>query len=310
MSQHHDPVHPDSGHLTPEMLADLDEGLLDLESATHAEAHLTHCQPCRRLHALVSDVSAVLGDLPDETMPGDVWRGLQESLERAPKAATTVVPLDAARSRRSGWAGRALSGVAVAAGVLFVGALILPGFLETSGDDASTADGAPSAADEAADQSEPVNLAKYDVTRTGTQYQTARLDSQVTELVAARSLKAGGESSYGTADGENPAPDSPAPTVASTAPESTLGSDVAAARSSLLFSADAARLCLQDHLYAPDLEPLAIDIGLWKGQRAAVVVLPVATDVTKLEVWIIDPSCADNPEGAVKVWLYKTVDAS
>ncbi len=32
MSQHHDPVHPDSDHLTPEVLADLELGLLDDES--------------------------------------------------------------------------------------------------------------------------------------------------------------------------------------------------------------------------------------------------------------------------------------
>lgn len=310
MSQHHDPVHPDSGHLTPELLADLDEGLLDAESATHAEAHLTHCDQCQSLHATLHDVSAVLGDLPDVTMPDDVWRGLQESLERAPKAAATIVPLDAARTRRSGWAGRALGGVAVAAGVLFVGALIVPGLIETSSDDAGTAGGSPEALDEAADQSEPVNLAQYDVTRTGTQYQTARLDSQVTELVATRSTKSA-DSTYSTQDQQTFAPDSPSPSLAESSPESAAASGLTDARTSLLLaSADAARICLQNYLYAPDLEPLAIDIGLWKGQRAAVVVLPVLDDTTQLEVWVIDPSCADNPEGDVKVFHYQKIDAS
>ena len=185
MSQHHDPVHPDSDHLTPELLADLDEGLLDAESAAHAEAHLAHCEQCRTLHSALHEVTVALSDLPDIPMPDDVWLSLQESLERAPKAAT-VVPLSAAPSRRAGWAGRALGGIAVAAGVLFVGALIVPNLIDTNSDDAGTA-GADSAENEAADQNQPVDAAKYDVTRSGMQYQSARLDSQVTGLVAARS---------------------------------------------------------------------------------------------------------------------------
>jgi hypothetical protein len=195
----------------------------------------------------------------------------------------------------------------VAAGVLFVGALIVPGLTESGNDSASTAGGSPAALDEAADQSEPVDLAQYDVTRTGTEYQTARLDSQVTELVAARS----GQSAEATLDGEDQASSPPtSPTAASSAPESTTADGFTDARTSLLLSADAARICLQNYLYAPDLEPLAIDIGVWKSQQAAIVVLPVVGDASQLEVWVIDPSCADNAKGDVTVWHYQKVDAS
>ena len=77
-----------------------------------------------------------------------------------------------------------------------------------------------------------------------------------------------------------------------------------------MFSADAARLCLESYLFAPaDLEPLAIDIGEWEGQQAAVVVLPVENNPDKIEVWVIDPACADNPEGDVTVWHYQKLDA-
>jgi len=127
--------------------------------------------------------------------------------------------------------------------------------------------------------------------------------------VAARS----GQSAAATFDREDQpssTPTSPTPTAASTAPESTPAEGLTDARTSLLLSADAARVCLQNYLYAPDLEPLAIDIGLWKGQRAAIVVLPVVGDASQLEVWVIDPSCADNAEGAVTVWHYQKVDAS
>ena len=37
--------------------------------------------------------------------------------------------------------------------------------------------------------------------------------------------------------------------------------------------------------------PLAIDIGLWNGKPAAVIVLP-KDDPTLAEVWVIKPSCS------------------
>ena len=72
MSQHHDPVHPDSGHLTPELLADLAEGLLDATSAQHATAHLDHCSLCQAVQASLRDVSSTLAALPTPSMPDDV----------------------------------------------------------------------------------------------------------------------------------------------------------------------------------------------------------------------------------------------
>ena len=81
MSQHHDPVHPDSEHLTAEVLADLDLGLLDDASAEHARHHLEHCAQCTQLHDDLGSLTRSLGSLGGsgtaseslEPMPDDVW---------------------------------------------------------------------------------------------------------------------------------------------------------------------------------------------------------------------------------------------
>ena len=142
MTQHHDPVHPDSDHLTAELLADLDEGLLDAESAEHARAHLAHCAKCQDLHQSLRDLTTALHELPAEAMPEQVWLNLQEALEAQPAgsataastatSAATVTPLNSARTEQRSWVGRTWGAVAVAAGVLFVGALIVPGLLDSS----------------------------------------------------------------------------------------------------------------------------------------------------------------------------------
>ena len=72
MSQHHDPVHPDSDHLTAEVLADLDLGLLDDASAAHvppappdhllqmAPAHYAPSETGSALHPLHTQVESSL----------------------------------------------------------------------------------------------------------------------------------------------------------------------------------------------------------------------------------------------------------
>jgi hypothetical protein len=52
----------------------------------------------------------------------------------------------------------------------------------------------------------------------------------------------------------------------------------------------AAQACLENYLNMSGVVPLAIDIGTWHGQPAAVIVLPAADPTTAL-VYIIDPDC-------------------
>ena len=127
MSQHHDPVHPDSGHLTAEVLADLELGLLDAASATHAEQHLAHCADCSALRGDLAALTDALSDLPDEPMPDDVWEQLAEAIAAepvlTPAGAATVVPIETARRRR--WGRPGIGVVAGAAGVALIGAIIV-----------------------------------------------------------------------------------------------------------------------------------------------------------------------------------------
>ena len=60
----------------------------------------------------------------------------------------------------------------------------------------------------------------------------------------------------------------------------------------------AAQACLEQYLGAPDVVPLAIDIGWFQGKLAAIIVLPSSTNPDKAEVWIVDPGCS-GPDSVV-----------
>ncbi len=292
MSQHHDPVHPDSDHLTPEVLADLDLGLLDDASAAHAEQHLAHCTACAELHADFTELANALLHLPPEPMPDDVWHSLSATLDAEPVAtpagSATVVPLDTDRKRR--WTRPGIGLVAGAAGVALVGAIVVPS-LTSSGDVASTAaDGGASAT--ADSESATVPMEAYAATTSGTKYQEEALDTQVTQLVAARSTLDAGEVS-----GDDLTTGSPSSTpTSSTIPteQQTPGGKTSVA--AMATDPAAAQACLEEYLKVPGVQPLAIDIGTWLGEPAAVIVLPAA-DPSSAEVWVIDPDCTgpDDP---------------
>jgi len=287
MSQHHDPVHPDSEHLTAEVLADLDLGLLDTASTAHAEQHLTHCTECAERYADFTELGSVLMHLPPEPMPDDVWRSLSAALEAEPVAtpvgSATVVPLDTTRRRR--WSRPGIGLVAGAAGVALVGAIVVPS-LTNSADDASTASDSGTSATPGS--AETVPMAAYAATTSGTKYQEAELDTQVTELVSSRSALVGDTEGDKLADVSPSVSPTSSTTTADPAPS---GEQPVAA---MVTDPAAAQACLEGYLKVPGVQPLAIDIGTWQGEPAAVIVLP-ATDPSSAEVWVIDPDC-DGPD--------------
>jgi len=297
VSQHHDPVHPDSGHLTPELLADLAEGLLDPASAQHATHHLDQCGLCQGVQSSLREVSSTLAALPTPSMPDDVEARILSALPGAagdqPTSAPTVVPLAAERRRRRGWAGPSLGIAASVAGVLLVGGLLYPTL------NSSDNDGLTSAADlESSGRSAPpdANLQmRYDASRTGTQYKAERLSDQVKVLVRARELYLSEESAGESTDGSPEI--TPTSGVYGTANGDQLGA-AALARAPMATDPAAAQACLEQYLGAPDVTPLAIDIGRFQGQLAAIIVLPSQTSPDKAEVWIVDPGCA-GPDSVV-----------
>jgi hypothetical protein len=289
MSQHHDPVHPDSDHLTAEVLADLELGLLDDQSRDHALLHLAHCSTCTALSGDLAALTEAMADLPDEPMPDAVWDQLATALTSepvvTPVGAATVVPIETGGKRRRRRPGVGV--VAGAAGVALAGAIVVPYVLGGGNSADSDGSGGPVAS---ADRAGDVSTAAYAATQSGTKYDVEALDAQVTSLVAARATFT-----------PTPAPTqwdssaSPSPSVSGEliendpAGESTKAPDGAVAP--MATDPAAAQACLEGYLDLPGVEPLAIDIGRWQGQPAAIIVLP-GPEPTLADVWVIDPDCS------------------
>lgn len=289
MSQHHDPVHPDSDHLTPEVLADLELGLLDDESRDHAELHLAHCATCTALRGDLAALTEAMSELPDEPMPDAVWEQLSAALAAepvlTPAGAATVVPIEAARKRR--WGRPGIGVVAGAAGVALLGAIFVPSVL--GGGDSATTLGNPGGPVAGADSASELPTSAYAATQSGTKYQEEALGSQVTQLVAARATFT--PTPPTTLDSQSGSP-SPSTTGEFSNGDPTDGTTKGSAVAPMATDPAAAQACLEG--YIPDVvgvEPLAIDIGLWEGEPAAIIVLP-GSEPNLAEVWVIDPDCS------------------
>ena len=307
MSQHHDPVHPDGGHLSAEVLADLDLGLLDEQSQAHARHHLEHCGDCQRLHgdlATLTDTLAGLADTATEPMPDQVWDDLEAVLAAepvsTPQGSATVVPLHAAKRRRRPGIGV----VAGAAGVALLGAIGVS-YVMNDGDTVSTLSGASSAADSGGAPESDLSADAFAATRSGTQYREDELDEQVVELVAART----GKTSLTDAD----ISDGPTATVSpetSPTPDPYGTADIVPkflrTAGAMVTDPAAAQRCLEDFLDVRDTAPLAVDIGVWEDKPAAVIVLPAA-DASQIQVWVINPAC--DPAGQDSIYYFATLRA-
>jgi hypothetical protein len=224
-----------------------------------------------------------MSDLPDEPMPDAIWQQLAAALAAepivTPDGAATVVPIDTARKRR--WGRPGIGVVAGAAGVALVGAII-GGNVLGSNNSATNTSGSVAASDTVRD----IPMTSYAATQSGTKYDESALDSQVTQLVAARATF-------------SPTPAPPADSTAAT-PSPTGSEEFAGAEPTpsgdrgvapLATDPAAAQACLEGYLGVSGVEPLALDIGRWQGEPAAVIVLPAA-EPNLAEVWVIDPDCS------------------
>lgn len=295
MTQHHDPVHPDSPHLTPELVADLDEGLLDAESAAHAEHHLAGCAACREHREALAWVTTTLASLPTPALPDDVAARLDASLAAAGAGTSsaagtsdTVVPITAARSRRAGWSTRGAGIAASVAGVLLVSAVALSVMNGGDGSGPNTATLGEGATASTADSA--AELGKFVADRSGQAYRTKTIDEQVDTLLVAHASAMTG---------------SPSPV-----PSSTLTSDpvvTATVRGEpTAFRAPVVDprvlyLCVVQYLERPDVEPLAADVGTFDGAPAAIVVLPSTSDPSEAEVYVVGPDCS-GPDATLLYW--------
>jgi hypothetical protein len=182
--------------------------------------------------------------------------------------------------------------------VLAFAAAIVVGFVNADNNTGSF-DAAGSSTTDLERAQGPLSTADFAATRSGTTYHQDKLDSQVTQLVAARSQEAGGAQDSevmgsGVAATPNPTPapsDAPTDGSSPTASPSTQDSVPTSARvAPMATDPAAAQACLESYLGVSDVAPLAIDIGVWQGHPAAVIVLPL-DDPTLAEVWVINPKC-------------------
>jgi hypothetical protein len=259
---------PAGAHPSPE---ELDALLDDPADSPDAARHVEGCPDCEQV---LSGMRRVRQALREEgarpvTMPSDVEARLQAALARASaERAGTIVPLQphrggAAEGDRTK-ARRMPRWLTVAAGLIVIGGtataatqLLGPG----GGGANSTAGRAESSAGAGAPSLSVRPLA------TGTDYEPAKLGSQVDALLAS------GVST--PASGPRPATQE----------------DFAGAADGPLANPSGLHACLTA-LGATDQAPLAVDLASWQGKDAAVIVLGAPSAAGSVQVWVVGRGCA------------------
>jgi hypothetical protein len=284
VSQHHDPVHPEGPHLDAEVIADLRADALDAESAQHARDHLEQCADCRQIAAALDDVDALLADLPDVTAPDDVVDRWLAALAAEPVPApagggATVVPLGATTSKRSSFATRGLAIAASGAGLLLVAALAYP-MLTGNGN------GSDGGANTAATVDGPVETSPVVIPAamtSGTQYQPASINTQVSTQLAAVDTMDYVSATPSPMSTTLPDSASPEPTVDDTA-------STAEGRVPLIDNPSAELACVSNVLVAGEV-PILVDVASFAGKAAVVVAVPTTGDPTKMDIWVLARHC-------------------
>lgn len=163
-----------AAHLDYDALADFAEGILDEATAASTERHLAGCADCRMRAAEVAEVSRVLADAPLPPMPAHLVERLDAAL--AAEAASSL-PVHRQARRFQLVAAAAAAVVAVGGGAVAVRTVI------DQGDSRSAAVSQPPVEEPSRTDSKArpqvARPAPYAVVRTGTDYTTAGLASQV-----------------------------------------------------------------------------------------------------------------------------------
>lgn len=269
MTQHHDPVHPDSGDLGP-----------DPDLAVADEAY----------------VCDLLASLPAVTMPREVAARIDDALAdlgpvaspAEPLATPTVVPLVRRGSPRAWRNPRVLQVAAVMVLVVAGGVVGVKAFAGRTTSTASTASAVAGAAQQ-----------KTAISQSNRAYTTATLVSDVHSLVGGRAT------AYGVA-GSGATPVAPSPATSGSSSGVAPGQAAAATPPGPLnqglrrLTASAAALapCIAaiEEGLAGYVDPVAIDAGTFNGRPALVVVLPGAGDPSAYDVWIVGPTCGTNKD--------------
>jgi Putative zinc-finger len=281
-------------HPSVEQIGDAMEGLLSPPAAARVQSHLAGCASCRDVANGLREVASLLSAAPAPSMPPEVANRIdaalaiaiagQQAADRdqtpsAPAAQETsgrVIGIETARHRRRPNWGRVAG--AAAAVVAIAGAAVLgTQVIRDNGGETTAATLAESAPETA-----------VPVTASGRDFAVEDLSAVARELVAAPPAEsvesaeqpgvmsaapedAGAEAG---ADAEAAAPDAAAPEAGAPA-ENRQGQDDA---SSALGDPNRRDACYRAITGGRQVTPLAVDLGSYNGEPAAVVVLPSDPD--------------------------------
>jgi len=274
-----------STHPTPEELADHWEGLLREDEARALDGHLEGCTACQAVHADLEELQALLAADRPGPMPPDVAVRLDAALAAAAAEAPTpavimqlpgVIPkLDrayasAVRRRRYVRLASVAAGLVLVVGGSVLGSQVLR---EQTRSGIETASGGAAEAP-ALESGQPMAGAAGPpaASSSGRSYTQAGFAGQVAALLrsayAADSLTAPQRESGALATDQNKAA-----------------------------MACAARLATQTG--QSGVSPVAVDMGLWNGKPALVVVLPSPGVPTDVHAYVVARDCAAQPSGQV-----------
>ncbi|GHD32690.1 hypothetical protein GCM10010313_77280 [Streptomyces violarus] len=301
-----------AGHPDVAEISDLSEGILPPSRSTDVRRHLSDCELCADVYASLEEIRGLLGTLPGPPrMPADVAGRIDAALAAeallnatepeaadgpapvsAPRSATeddsgahvsreTSTPADrpAGRPRSSttgpGRKERTRNGrrrIAVLGTVFTVAALGLGSVLLSS----------------LGDNKPPHDTAGGRQTTAADTFSEGKLQKQVTDLLAENQSEEGGGSR--TPLGAATAPGTNHPRVLR---EPTVPG------------------CVRDGIGRKDTA-LAVENGTYQGKKAMLVLLPNASDATRVTAYIVDATCVDHQASTAggKVLLERSYPSS
>lgn len=270
-------------HVDPEVLADLQEGLLDPPAAAAAEAHLVGCPACRgELAALdeVRDRLAAAG--PVGPLPDDLVDRLDQALAAAATepgstaASRTVIPLRS--PQRDTPRGMRLLQAAAALVLVFAGGALAVSALDGLGGSSSQ----DSAGGAASDAGAPKATAGFPVSASGRDWTAATLREAAPRLATGDLVPT---TTSGLAGDFRASPEASDPEASDGAAR-----ELAEAPAGRLSGGPALAGCATQLAGAP-VTPVAVDLASYEGKPAAVLLLPTTDDPASLDLFVVEPAC-------------------
>ncbi|MFC9683120.1 anti-sigma factor family protein [Streptomyces sp. NPDC056948] len=283
-----------AGHPDVAEISDLSEGILPPSRSTDVRRHLDDCELCADVYASLEEIRGLLGTLPGPPrMPADVAGRIDAALAAEallnatePEAAEEAAPVSAPRSASEDDSGARVSRetstpadrpagrprssttgpgrkertrngrrrIAVLGTVFTVAALGLGSVLLSS----------------LGDNKPPHDTAGGRQATAADTFSEGKLEKQVTDLLAENQSEEGGDSR--TPLGAATAPGSNHPRVLR---EPTVPG------------------CVRDGIGRKDAA-LAVENGRYQGKKAMLVLLPNASDATRVTAYVVDATCVDH----------------